>query len=98
VGNVLGAQGDLLRALAYYKEALAIADRLAKADSGNAKWQRSLSVAYSKVGDVLIAQGDMAGALVLYKYELAITERLAKADPGNAELQYGLAATCARLA
>jgi hypothetical protein len=32
-----------------------ISSRLAKADPGNAGWQRDLSVSYNKVGDVLVA-------------------------------------------
>ena len=58
VGDVLVAQGDLPGALKSYRDSLAIAERLAKADPGNAGWQRDLSVSYSKIGDVLVAQGD----------------------------------------
>jgi hypothetical protein len=47
------------------RQALTIADRLAKVDPGNAGWQRDLSVSYNKVGDVLVAQGNLAAALVL---------------------------------
>jgi hypothetical protein len=36
---------------------LAIADRLAKSNPGNASWQRDLSVSYYKIGDVQVAQG-----------------------------------------
>ena len=35
----------------------------AKADPGNAVWQRDLSVSYEKVGEVLRAQGNLAAAL-----------------------------------
>ena len=38
---------------------LAIADRLARSDPGNAGWQRDLSVSYNKIGDVQVAQGDL---------------------------------------
>ncbi len=55
------AQGDLAGALTSYRDSLAIADRLAKSDPGNAGWQRDLSVSYEKVGDVQVAQGDLAG-------------------------------------
>ena len=65
-------------------------DRLAKADPGNAGWQRDLSVSYDKVGDVLVAQGNLAEALKSYRDGLAIAERLAKADPGNAGWQRDL--------
>ena len=36
---------------------------LAKADPGNAGWQRDLSVSYNKIGDVLVAQGNLPEAL-----------------------------------
>ena len=84
------AQGDLAGALKSYRDGLAIAERLAKSDPGNAGWQRDLSVSYDKVGDVQVAQGDLAGALKSYRDSLAIAERLAKSDPGNAGWQRDL--------
>ena len=65
-------------------------DRLAKADPGNAGWQRDLSVSYDKIGDVLVAQGNLPEALKSFRDSLAITDRLAKADPGNAGWQRDL--------
>ena len=61
VGDVQVAQGDLAGALTSYRDSLAIADRLAQSDPGNAGWRRDLSVSYEKVGDVQVAQGDLAG-------------------------------------
>ncbi len=72
VGDVQVAQGDLAGALTSYRDSLAIRDRLAKSDPGNAGWQRDLSVSYNKVGDVQVAQGDLAGALTSYRDSLAI--------------------------
>ena len=65
-------------------------DRLAKADPGNAGWQRDLSVSHTKIGDVLAAQGNLPAALEAYTASLAIADRLAKADPGNAGWQRDL--------
>ena len=76
--------GSLANANADYQASLAVAERLAKADPGNAEWRRDLSVSHDKIGDVRQAQGDLAGALAGYEASLAIAERLAKADPGNA--------------
>jgi tetratricopeptide (TPR) repeat protein len=90
LGNVQQAQGDLAAALTSYQASLAIAERLAKADPGNASWQGDLSVSYEKIGDVQQAQGDLAAALTSYQVALAIRERLAKADPGNAGWQRDL--------
>jgi hypothetical protein len=44
VGDVKRDEGDLTGALKAYEDSLAIADRLAKSDPGNAGWQRDLSV------------------------------------------------------
>ena len=98
VGDVLVAQGDLAEALKSYRDGLAIGDRLAKSDPGNAGWQRDLSVSFDKVGDVQVAQGDLAGALKSYRDGLAISERLAKSDPGNAGWQRDLAVSYGNLA
>ena len=76
--------------LRHYSQARAAAERAAKADPGNAGWQRDLSVSYNKVGDVQVAQGDLAGALTSYRDSLAIADRLAKSDPGNAGWQRDL--------
>jgi tetratricopeptide (TPR) repeat protein len=77
--------------LSAYRSSLAIRVRLARADPGNAAWQRHLSVSYDRIGDVKAVQGDRAGALKLYRDGLAITERLffAQLDP-EAEMQHRL--------
>src|SRR6516162_2568307 len=84
IGAVLVAQGNLLEALKSYRDSLAIADRLAQADLGNAGWQYDLGISNERIGDVLMAQGDLAGALKSYQAKHDIISRLAKADPGNA--------------
>src|SRR5262245_29520283 len=71
---------------------------LPKADPGNGRWQRDLSVAYDKVGDVLLAQGKLSEALQAHIDSLAIRERLAKIEPGNAGWQRDLATGHGRLA
>src|SRR5260370_4864213 len=70
---------------------------LAKADPGNAGWQRDLSVSYNKVGDVLVGQGNLQEALQAYRDSLAIFERLANADPGNAGWQRDLSVSYERV-
>jgi predicted negative regulator of RcsB-dependent stress response len=90
IGDVLVAQGNLPEALKSFRDGLAIADRLAKADPGNASWQRDLSVSYERVGDVLVAQGNLPEALKSYQARQDIIYRLATADPGNASWQRDL--------
>jgi tetratricopeptide (TPR) repeat protein len=97
-GDARETSGNLAAARADYQASLAIRERLAKADPGNAVWQRALLVSHVKVGDVQVAQGDLAAALASYQASLAIRERLAKADPGNAVWQRDLSWSYSRLA
>ena len=57
VGDVLVAQGDLTAALEAYRTSLAIFERRAAHDAGNAGRQRDLSAIQEKLGDVLAEQG-----------------------------------------
>ncbi len=75
------AQGELAAALTSYQASHDIFERLAKADPGNAGWQRDLSVSHNNIGNVQRAQGDLPAALTSYQAARAIAERLAKADP-----------------
>jgi tetratricopeptide (TPR) repeat protein len=83
IGDVLVAQGNLAEALKNYGDGLAIVDRLAEADAGNAGWQHDLAVSYDKIGNVLVAQGSLAEALQSFRASHDISERLAKADPDD---------------
>jgi hypothetical protein len=69
------AQGNLPAALDSYKASLTIADRLAKADPGNAGWQSDLSVSHDRIGGVLRAQGNLPAALDSCQASLAIRDR-----------------------
>jgi len=98
LGDVLVAQGNLPEALKSFRDGLAIRDRLAQADPGNAGWQRDLSVSYNKIGDVLVAQGNLPEALKSFRDGLAIRDRLAQADPSNAGWQFDLVVSNWKLA
>jgi tetratricopeptide (TPR) repeat protein len=87
---------DFASALKSYRDTLAILEKLAKQDPGNAAWQRDLSLSYARVGAVQSAQGDLAGALKSYRDTLAILEKLTKQDPGNAGWQAEFAFCCWR--
>jgi tetratricopeptide (TPR) repeat protein len=87
------AQGNLPEALKSYRDSLAIRERLANVDPGNAGWQHDLSVSYERVGDVLKAQGNLPEALQSFRDEFAIQDRLVKSDPGNADWQRALSVT-----
>jgi tetratricopeptide (TPR) repeat protein len=95
---LLGQLADLLQSRVplaevepLYRRALAIFDRLAKADPDNAGLQHYLLAYYSRIGDVLVAQGNLPEALKSFRDSLAIADRLAKADPDNAGWQRALA-------
>jgi len=90
LGDIAVARGNLLDALTSYRDSLAIAERLAKADPGHAGWQHDLSLSYENIGDVLEAQGNLPDALTSYRDSLAIAERLANDDPGDAQRQRDL--------
>ena len=98
IGAVQVTQGSLAAALQSCQAALAIRERLARADPGNSQWQRDLSVAHDRIGDVQRAQGSLAAALQSYQAALAIAERLARVDPGNSQWQRDLAVSLERLA
>jgi hypothetical protein len=56
IGDVLKAQGNLAEALKSFRDGLAIRERLAQSDPGNANWQFDLVVSHWK----LAANGDDA--------------------------------------
>jgi hypothetical protein len=86
------AQGNLAEALKSYRDGLVVADRLAKANPGNADWQRDLAICQSRVGVVLARQGDAAHALDMLQQGRAVVARLAEQSPTNAQLSKDLAA------
>ena len=75
------AQGTLAEALKSYRDALAVADRLAKVDPENADLQRDLAMSQGRVSNVLAKQGDALRALDEYWQGRAINTRLVKQSP-----------------
>jgi hypothetical protein len=90
IGDVQQAQGDLAAALTSYQASLAIRDRLAKADPGNAGWQRDLALSYGRVALIAAGQGDRPGALSAYRQGREIIARLSRQSPDNATLRNDL--------
>jgi uncharacterized caspase-like protein len=90
LGDIHVTIGNLAAARQAFERQRVLAERLAKADAGNAQWQRDLSVSFNNVGNVQKDQGDLSGALASFRQSLAIGERLAKADAGNAQWQRDL--------
>ena len=102
VGDVQVAQGNLPAALTSYQASLAIIERLAKSDPGNAELAARpggfVQQGWRRAGGA----GRSAGRADLLSGEPRHHERLAKSDPGNAGWQRDLAvsydrsATCRR--
>ncbi len=76
VGDVQVAQGDLAGALKSYRDSLAIADRLAASDPGNAGWQRDLSVSYVSLASIFEKQGHREEAIDEFEKARVITLQL----------------------
>jgi len=98
VGDAAQRRGDLTEAERAFAENLAISERLAGQDPGNAGWQWELGVACSYLGNVALERGDLAAAEKLFSRNLDIVRRLAERDPGYAGWQRDLAVAWNRLA
>ena len=77
--NVRQAQGDLAGALAAYEADLAIAERLAASDPGNAGWQRDLIVSQREACRGRRAAGDGGRGGALWQ-ALAVARELGARD------------------
>ncbi len=88
---MLVAQGNLPEALKSFRDSLAIRDRLAKADPGNAGWQRDLALSHGRVAMVLARQGSRSEAALAFEQGRAIIVRLRQQSPDNAALPKDLA-------
>jgi hypothetical protein len=66
-----------------YQADIAIAERLAKHDPGNAEWQRDLSFSYWKLASTFASLNQLSDALEHAKRSLEIDERLAELDSTN---------------
>ena len=74
-----------------YRDALAIAVRLAKSDPGNARWQHDLAIAYAALADVYRRSDHLDDALAALRQGEPIMARLAALSPDNAGWQRDLA-------
>jgi hypothetical protein len=86
IGDVQQAQGDLTAALTSYQASLAIAERLAKADPGNAGWHRDLALSYGRVAVIEMRQGFRDDALNAFQQGRGIIAQLVRQSPDNTTL------------
>ena len=59
-----------------HEKALAIRERLASQDPGNAGWQRDLAVSFERIGNVRSADGKRSAARDAYTKALAMYKKL----------------------
>ena len=98
LGWLLGASGEyakersvLADALSAYQASLAIRERLAKADPGNAGWQRDVALSHGRVAIVQARQGARQDALGGFGKGRAVIAKLEAQLPDNATLPRDLA-------
>jgi hypothetical protein len=85
------AQGDFAGALTSHRDSLAIFDRLAQSDPGNAGWQRDLAFTDGRIADAAKKMGNSAEALEALRSGHAIMLRLTALSPDNAVWKHDLA-------
>ena len=71
-------RANLPEALKAYRDSLAIAERLAKADPGNAGWQADLAASHGNLGQLYVRMGDKAEARRMFERGRAIVAPFAE--------------------
>ncbi len=97
IGNILVQTGDLPAAEAAFRQALEIAERLAREEPDNPNWQRGLAIGLSRMGDLLQERGDLSGALSHQRRALEILDQLGQQAPEDHERQYDVGLAHERL-
>ncbi len=98
LGGMSGEIGDKEDALAAYREALAIRQRLVDADPTVTAYRAELPRCYNRIAHSLHETGKPAEAVGAYETALSILEKLAEADPSVTGYQSQLAANHSNLA
>ncbi|MBT8485282.1 MAG: protein kinase [Phycisphaerales bacterium] len=76
-GNRNPSLGGAANAMENYRAALALRQKIAAADPGDAETQRDLSRVHISIGDMLALTGDLAGAMQSYQTALDIRTTIA---------------------
>jgi hypothetical protein len=90
LGNIQIQRGNLTAALASYQASLAIRQRLAEADPGNAQWQRDLAVSLGRIATVEGRHGSRSDALEHSQRGRDIIGLLVQQLPNNTTLRQGI--------
>ena len=75
VGDVLMTAGRFSEALAAYRQAFDLREKLLSIDRNNAEWREALATSYLKIGDALLKLGPNHGLEALQSYEKTISIR-----------------------
>lgn len=85
---------EYARALVYYRDGLAISEKLAATPDSTISWQHDLAVSRFKVGAALFQGDDTNGALAELKRGLPVAEAVATSDPDYPKWQAHLGLYC----
>ena len=85
------------QALDYFRNSLAIRERLAAGNAANTTWQHDIGISHNKIADVLVATGKPDDAVAHYQQALTIAQRLVAAEPDDDEWQRDLSSCYIRL-
>jgi tetratricopeptide (TPR) repeat protein len=91
VGEVLYAQGDLAGAVGEMREALTLAEELAREAPADVIRQRHVASSHIRIGSALIERFEIAGALAELRAGVAVERPLADSHPTDASLHQDLA-------
>jgi tetratricopeptide (TPR) repeat protein len=98
LADSIGDDDKRAEAIANYQKALAIQEKLAAAEPGDANRQSTLAYVYEGLANALLADGRRAEAIAAYETALAVREKLAAAQADNADRQVDVARAHIRLA
>ncbi len=92
-----GNLGDLASALDSYQKALALRQKLAAADPGNAGERRDLAVTYAAIADVFTNTLEFDRAADNYRKAIALNEGILSVDRNDSEAQRNLSMSYRKL-
>jgi tetratricopeptide (TPR) repeat protein len=97
LGDILNARGHAAEALATYRGAAALADKMANAETDNGGWQQHRSLAYDRIGSIYQSQGHLSDALANYRISLDAMNLATQMLPDDLSLQRDLSVTYERV-
>jgi len=97
LGDVQTVRGHIAEALATYREAAALADKMASAEPNDGKWQQHRSLVYDRIGFFYQNQGHLSDALANYQISLDAMNRATQMSPDDLGWQADLSVSYQRV-